>query len=319
MEEEKKRKLIAEGKDPAAPDDDSMYAGKVLMATVKGDVHDIGKNIVGVVLGCNNYKVIDIGVMCSAESILEAAVANKVDVIGLSGLITPSLDEMVFVAREMKKLGLTMPLLIGGATTSRMHTAVKIAPQFSTVAHPVIHVLDASRSVTVVSSLLDANAAKREDYVTEILDLYEDMREEHYAGLEERTYLTLAAAAAKAPRFACAPSSWRARTSIRQCCSACRTSTTTPSCVWTSTTSAASSRGRVGTRTHRAARLRGSIAFVTSTQRASEPDASTRRALVDCCRWVTMCRVSSSRMSGLGCVRCATSFGSSRAQLSRAG
>ena len=201
MEEEKKRKLIAEGKDPEQADDDSMYAGKVLMATVKGDVHDIGKNIVGVVLGCNNYKVIDIGVMCSAEAILEAAIKNKVDVVGLSGLITPSLDEMVFVAREMKKLGFKQPLLIGGATTSRMHTAVKISPQFSTIEHPVIHVLDASRSVTVVASLLDANKPKRDEYITEVMNLYEDMREEHYASLEERKYLSLEKARSKAPRF----------------------------------------------------------------------------------------------------------------------
>jgi 5-methyltetrahydrofolate--homocysteine methyltransferase len=124
-----------------------------------------------------------------------------VDVIGLSGLITPSLDEMSFVAKEMAKAGLTVPLLIGGATTSRMHTAVKIAPQYSTVEHPVIHVLDASRSVVVVSSLLDADRARREEYVQDVLDLYDDMREEHYASLEERKYLTLAQARQRAPRI----------------------------------------------------------------------------------------------------------------------
>ncbi|MEI8255630.1 MAG: methionine synthase, partial [Deltaproteobacteria bacterium] len=125
---------------------------KVLLATVKGDVHDIGKNIVGVVLGCNNYEVIDLGVMVSCDRILDAAVEHKVDAVGLSGLITPSLDEMVHVASEMKRRGFTIPLLIGGATTSRQHTAVKIAPEYG---HPVVHVLDASRAVNTVASLLD--------------------------------------------------------------------------------------------------------------------------------------------------------------------
>jgi 5-methyltetrahydrofolate--homocysteine methyltransferase len=125
--------------------------GKVLMATVKGDVHDIGKNIVGVVLGCNNYEVIDLGVMVPADRILDAAVAEGAHLIGLSGLITPSLDEMASVAKEMERRGLEIPLLIGGATTSRQHTAVKIAPNYT---HPVVHVLDASRSVNVVSDLL---------------------------------------------------------------------------------------------------------------------------------------------------------------------
>jgi 5-methyltetrahydrofolate--homocysteine methyltransferase len=125
--------------------------GRVLLATVKGDVHDIGKNIVGVVLGCNNYEVIDLGVMVPADKILHEAVSQDVDVVGLSGLITPSLDEMVFVAREMERRQIALPLLIGGATTSRQHTAVKIAPEFS---GPTVHVLDASRAVDVVSSLL---------------------------------------------------------------------------------------------------------------------------------------------------------------------
>ena len=125
--------------------------GRILMATVKGDVHDIGKNIVGVVLGCNNYEVIDLGVMVPAATILETAIEKQVDIIGLSGLITPSLDEMTFVAREMERRRFTLPLLIGGATTSRPHTAVKIAPEYS---GPVVHVLDASRAVDVVSSLL---------------------------------------------------------------------------------------------------------------------------------------------------------------------
>jgi 5-methyltetrahydrofolate--homocysteine methyltransferase len=139
MEEEKRR-----SGSPSAQ-------GRILMATVKGDVHDIGKNIVGVVLGCNNYEVIDLGVMVPAAKILDAAVEQNVDIVGLSGLITPSLDEMVFVAREMERRGMKMPLLIGGATTSKQHTAVKIAHEFS---GPVVHVLDASRAVDVVSSLL---------------------------------------------------------------------------------------------------------------------------------------------------------------------
>ncbi|HLL41638.1 MAG TPA: dihydropteroate synthase, partial [Segetibacter sp.] len=126
-------------------------AAKILLATVKGDVHDIGKNIVGVVLGCNGYDIIDLGVMVAADKILETARKENVDIIGLSGLITPSLDEMVHIAREMKRQNMNLPLLIGGATTSRMHTAVKIAPEY---AEGVVHVLDASRSVTVAGSLL---------------------------------------------------------------------------------------------------------------------------------------------------------------------
>ena len=189
MEEEKKQNMIAQGLNPEDFDenDDSNYAGKVLMATVKGDVHDIGKNIVAVVLGCNNFKVYDIGVMCSCELILEKAKEYNVDVIGLSGLITPSLDEMVVVAKEMQKAGFKQPLLIGGATTSKMHTAVKISPNYGNVEHPVIHVLDASRSVTVVSSLLGES---KTEYVEEILEEYEEMREDYYAGLEDRYFLT---------------------------------------------------------------------------------------------------------------------------------
>src|SRR5688572_10394795 len=127
--------------------------GKVLLATVKGDVHDIGKNIVGVVLGCNNYEVIDLGVMVSTEKILETAAEKGIDIIGLSGLITPSLDEMVHVAKEMQRRRMCLPLLIGGATTSAKHTAVKIAPQYE---QPTLHVLDASRCVGVVDKLLSA-------------------------------------------------------------------------------------------------------------------------------------------------------------------
>ena len=123
----------------------------MVIATVKGDVHDIGKNIVGVVLACNNYEVVDLGVMVSADKILAAAKEQKADVVGLSGLITPSLEEMSHVAAEMQRLGLQVPLLIGGATTSRAHTAIKIAPHYD---HPVVYVPDASRAVGVVSSLL---------------------------------------------------------------------------------------------------------------------------------------------------------------------
>jgi len=162
-------------------------SGKVLMATVKGDVHDIGKNIVSVVLGCNNFKVYDIGVMVSCETILEKAKEFGVDIIGLSGLITPSLDEMVVVAKEMSKAGFKQPLLIGGATTSKMHTAVKISPNYFNLEHPVVHVLDASRSVTVVSSLLSEN---KNEYVEDLLEEYDEMREDYYAGLEDRHFLT---------------------------------------------------------------------------------------------------------------------------------
>ena len=150
-------------------------AGKVLMATVKGDVHDIGKNIVGVVLQCNNYEVIDLGVMVPTAKILEVAKAEKVDVIGLSGLITPSLDEMVHVASEMEREGFSVPLLIGGATTSRVHTAVKIAPQY--VRGQAVYVTDASRAVGVVSSLLNDNT--RPDYVASIRAEYAKLADAH--------------------------------------------------------------------------------------------------------------------------------------------
>ncbi len=144
MEEEKARALKAGTVTRAQ--------GKILMATVKGDVHDIGKNIVGVVLGCNNYEVIDLGVMVPTDKILQTAIDEKVDMVGLSGLITPSLDEMVFVASEMERRGFKLPLLIGGATTSKQHTAVKIAPAYG---NATVHVLDASRAVDVVSTLLN--------------------------------------------------------------------------------------------------------------------------------------------------------------------
>uniref|UniRef100_A0A671G1T4 Methionine synthase n=1 Tax=Rhinolophus ferrumequinum TaxID=59479 RepID=A0A671G1T4_RHIFE len=165
------------------------YQGTIVLATVKGDVHDIGKNIVGVVLGCNNYRVIDLGVMTPCDKILKAALDHKADIIGLSGLITPSLDEMIFVAKEMERLAIKIPLLIGGATTSRTHTAVKIAPRYSA---PVIHVLDASKSVVVCSQLLDENL--KEEYFEEIAEEYEDIRQDHYESLKERRYLTLSEA-----------------------------------------------------------------------------------------------------------------------------
>ncbi|HEY5960521.1 MAG TPA: methionine synthase, partial [Polyangiaceae bacterium] len=148
--------------------------GKIVLATVKGDVHDIGKNIVGVVLACNNFEVIDLGVMVPCEKILERARAEKADIIGLSGLITPSLDEMTHVAREMQRTGLKLPLLIGGATTSKAHTAIKIAPHYS---EPVVHVLDASRAVPVTTSLLSAE--NRAAFVAQHQDEYERLRRMH--------------------------------------------------------------------------------------------------------------------------------------------
>jgi 5-methyltetrahydrofolate--homocysteine methyltransferase len=150
--------------------------GKILLATVKGDVHDIGKNIVGVVLACNNYEVIDMGVMVPCEKILERAKAEKADMIGLSGLITPSLDEMVHVAREMERQGFKLPLLIGGATTSRAHTAVKIAPHYS---EPVVHILDASRAVPVTTSLLSDEG--KSAFVVKHRADYEALRKTHSA------------------------------------------------------------------------------------------------------------------------------------------
>ncbi|QCR23709.1 methionine synthase [Pontibacter sp. SGAir0037] len=163
----------------------SSSAGKILLATVKGDVHDIGKNIVGVVLACNNYEIIDLGVMVPLDKILAEAEAQQVDVIGLSGLITPSLDEMVYVAQEMERRGMKVPLLIGGATTSRVHTAVKIAPQYN---GPVVHVHDASRSVTVVSNLLGSNSAS---YVAEIKAEYAQLREDHLGRAKDRAFASI--------------------------------------------------------------------------------------------------------------------------------
>lgn len=161
-------------------------AAKILLATVKGDVHDIGKNIVGVVLACNNYNVIDLGVMVPAEKILEAAKREKVDVIGLSGLITPSLDEMVHFAKEMEREKMDLPLLIGGATTSRIHTAVKIDPVYSGV---VVHVLDASRSVPVASELI--NPATRGAFKARIKQEYVDLRKDHEGRQQLKNYIPL--------------------------------------------------------------------------------------------------------------------------------
>ena len=164
-------------------------AGKVLMATVKGDVHDIGKNIVAVVLGCNNYEVIDLGVMVPAEKILETARKENVDIIGLSGLITPSLDEMVYVAKEMERQGFTIPLLIGGATTSKVHTAVKVEPNYTR--GPVVHVLDASRSVPVAGSLLNN---ERDGFVKSIKEEYSKMREHYSKHKDAKIYISLSEA-----------------------------------------------------------------------------------------------------------------------------
>lgn len=166
-------------------------AGRILLATVKGDVHDIGKNIVGVALGCNNYEIIDLGVMVPAERILDEAKKNNVDIIGLSGLITPSLEEMSFVASELEAAGYKIPLLIGGATTSRAHTAVKIAPKYSA---PVVHVLDASKAVGVVSSLLSHDA--KEEYAIKLAKEYEEVRASHEKSKSQKSVVSLETARA---------------------------------------------------------------------------------------------------------------------------
>lgn len=164
---------------------ESQSNGKILMATVKGDVHDIGKNIVGVVLACNNYEIIDLGVMVPKETIIETAIREKVDLIGLSGLITPSLDEMIHVVEELERRNLSFPVMIGGATTSKIHTALKIAPKYS---HTVVHVLDASKSVTVASSLLSSQS---EDFKKKISEEYAHLREGYLNRNTEKEYLTL--------------------------------------------------------------------------------------------------------------------------------
>lgn len=164
---------------------ESQSNGKILMATVKGDVHDIGKNIVGVVLACNNYEIIDLGVMVPKETIIETAIREKVDLIGLSGLITPSLDEMIHVVEELERRNLSFPVMIGGATTSKIHTALKIAPKYS---HTVVHVLDASKSVTVASSLLSSQS---EDFKKKISEEYAHLSEGYLNRSTEKEYLTL--------------------------------------------------------------------------------------------------------------------------------
>jgi 5-methyltetrahydrofolate--homocysteine methyltransferase len=178
--EERKQAHLAAG----TTNEEAQGAAKILLATVKGDVHDIGKNIVGVVLGCNGYDIIDMGVMVATDKILDKAQAENVDIIGLSGLITPSLDEMVHVASEMKRRGMTQPLLIGGATTSRMHTAVKIAQQYD---NGIVHVLDASRSVTVAASLL--NKELKQPFLQEIKNEYDKLAEDFANRKQAKNFL----------------------------------------------------------------------------------------------------------------------------------
>jgi 5-methyltetrahydrofolate--homocysteine methyltransferase len=187
--EEEKRRLVAGG-------GVARTQGRIVMATVKGDVHDIGKNIVGVVLACNNYEVVDLGVMVPCEKILAAAAERKADAIGLSGLITPSLDEMVHVAKEMKRTGFTVPLLIGGATTSPAHTAVRIAPEYPP---GVVHVLDASRVVNVVSSLLSPD--NRPAFLAEVASKQGRQREEFAARRSRKPLLSLSVARDRRQRF----------------------------------------------------------------------------------------------------------------------
>lgn len=177
--------FIEEEKDSTA----SSSAGKVLMATVKGDVHDIGKNIVAVVLACNNFEIIDLGVMVPPEKIIEAAIRENVDIIGLSGLITPSLDEMVYLAKEMDKLNIKIPIMIGGATTSRAHTAVKIAPEYK---ETVVHVNDASRAVTVATNLLQTET--KTAYAKTVREEYDHLREGYLNRSREKNFLSIAEA-----------------------------------------------------------------------------------------------------------------------------
>ena len=189
MEEEKARNQAA-----GIAGDGRNSAGKIVLATVKGDVHDIGKNIVGIVLQCNNFEVVDLGVMVPAAKIIETAKAENADIIGLSGLITPSLDEMVFLASELQRQNLDIPLLIGGATTSRVHTAVKIDPAYKN--GPVVHVNDASRAVGVASSLLSPE--KRDDYAREIRAEYTKISDAHHRAQQDKKRLSLDAARANA-------------------------------------------------------------------------------------------------------------------------
>ena len=188
MEEEKKQ-----NNEGAETSSEPQYNGTVVLATVKGDVHDIGKNIVGVVLGCNNYRIVDMGVMQSCADIIACIKREKADVIGLSGLITPSLDEMVFNAKEFSKQGINIPLLIGGATTSKMHTAVKIEPNYKN--HQTVYVLDASRSVVVVNNLLDPN--NKEEYIADIKAEYQELRAEYLDSQKDKSFVSLNKARAK--------------------------------------------------------------------------------------------------------------------------
>ncbi|MEM9260737.1 MAG: vitamin B12 dependent-methionine synthase activation domain-containing protein, partial [Bacteroidota bacterium] len=175
------------------------YKGTILLATVKGDVHDIGKNIVGVVLACNNYRIVDLGVMVPANKILDEAQKVKADIIGLSGLITPSLDEMVNVATEMERRGMSTPLLIGGATTSKTHTALKVEPAYK--GGPTVHVLDASRAVTVAGSLLDGEESDRTAYRDSITAEYERVRVHRAAQKSGKVKLSIEQARANALRL----------------------------------------------------------------------------------------------------------------------
>ncbi|WP_299255793.1 methionine synthase [uncultured Aquimarina sp.] len=181
IEEEKKKNALA-----GVKQEGNGSNGRILMATVKGDVHDIGKNIVSVVLGCNNYEIVDLGVMVPPEKIIQTAIDEQVDIIGLSGLITPSLDEMVFLAKEMERRNFKVPLLIGGATTSKAHTAVKIDPQYK---NAVVHVNDASRAVTVVGDLL--NKRSNQKYVGDLKEDYEKFRESFLKRTKQKEYLTI--------------------------------------------------------------------------------------------------------------------------------
>ena len=166
------------------------FAGRILMATVKGDVHDIGKNIVAIVLSCNNYEIIDLGVMVPPEKIIETALKEKVDIIGLSGLITPSLDEMVFLVKELEKKKIKIPVLIGGATTSKLHTAIKIAPNYTGLA---VHVNDASKAVPVASTLLGKN---KSIFKNTILDEYQKLRDDFFKRKVEKRFISLDSARA---------------------------------------------------------------------------------------------------------------------------
>ncbi len=195
IEQEKEKRRLAH-LSAGTINEEGAGAAKILLATVKGDVHDIGKNIVGVVLGCNGYDIIDLGVMVPADKILDTAIREKADIIGLSGLITPSLDEMVHVAKEMKRRNMHQPLLIGGATTSRMHTAVKIAPEYN---EGVVHVLDASRSVTVAGSLL--NKDLKQTLLENISKEYLGLRNDFSKKQSVKQYIPFAAAQKNAAKI----------------------------------------------------------------------------------------------------------------------